>query len=121
MFLKFPLLSIGRAGQWVLESDLVYRSAALKCEITVLAGFETDLASIPPMFRSIIPVNGQHRLAAIVHDDIYSKKGKMSFGVLTRAQADRIFLEAMKELGVGFFTRQLMYAAVRAGGWSHWH
>ena len=38
----------------------------------------------------------------------------------TRAQCDKIFLEAMGVLGVNKFKRKLMYRAVRIGGGFGW-
>jgi hypothetical protein len=31
--------------------------------------------------------------------------------------ADKIFLDAMEEIGVGWLTRKTIYLAVRLGGW----
>lgn len=86
--------------------------------IVIPEGFINDLASIPRIFRSIVPQIGKHRGAAVVHDYLYSRKGKMKGGVtLTRKQCDKIFLEAMKVAGVRFTRRHVMYQAVRVGGW----
>ena len=35
---------------------------------------------------------------------------------VSRKEADKVFLEVMKEQGIGFFKRQLMYRAVRTFG-----
>jgi hypothetical protein len=90
--------------------------------ITVPVGFENDLASIPRLFRNIIPVNGRHRWPAVIHDYLYSKKGilgdRMRF---TRKECDQIFLEGMKVMKVGFIKRSLMYNGVRAGGWVYFN
>lgn len=39
---------------------------------------------------------------------------------LSRKDADRVFLDAMKCAGVGFVGRRTMYSAVRTGGWVAW-
>lgn len=82
--------------------------------IVVRQGFITDLASIPRIVRSLIPQIGRHRGAAVVHDWLYHKAHDHTY---TRLQCDRIFLEAMKASGVRFVQRQIMFAAVRLGGW----
>ena len=88
---------------------------------SVPKGFETDLASIPAFFRRIIPVNDTHVLAAVVHDYLYSVKGKASATkTVTRKQADKAFLEAMRELKVPVWKRNVMYRAVRMGGRTYW-
>lgn len=79
--------------------------------VHIPAGFITDFASVPKVFWNILPPNGRYGKAAVVHDFLYRTKG-----MATKAQADRVFLEAMKALGVGYFTRTSMYLAVRAFG-----
>ena len=82
---------------------------------TVEAGFETDLASIPQVFQSVIPVLGRHRQPAIAHDWCYCGKTDLS-----KKDADLMFLDAMKSVGVGWWRRRSMYLAVRVGGKGHW-
>lgn len=80
--------------------------------ILVPAGFVTDFASIPKFFWHWLPPTGRYGKAAVIHDFIYRTPAVN----LTRAQADGIFRLAMQDLGVGAFTRNLMYSAVRVGG-----
>ncbi len=84
--------------------------------IHIPAGFLTDFASVPRLFWNILPPNGPYGKAAVVHDYLYRTKG-----VATKAEADAVFLEAMKALGVGWFTRYSMYRAVVAFGGSAYH
>ena len=79
------------------------------------AGFVTDGASVPRGLWNLFPPYGRYSKAALIHDFLYQ------FGAMTRAQADYVFLEAMKELGVGFLARWAMYSGVRAGGWAAWN
>ncbi len=81
----------------------------------VEAGFITDLASIPRVFRSIIPQVGRHIQPSIAHDWCYESKTN-----LTRAEADLLFLDGMKAVGVSWLRRRAMYAAVRAFGGALW-
>ena len=83
--------------------------------LTIPKGFETDLASIPRGLRWLIPQVGKHIQPAIVHDYIYSGKT-----FLSRKQADDLFLDAMKAVGVSWWKRQLMHKGVRAGGMFRW-
>ena len=103
---------IDRAGWWLVISPLVWDDG--QNLLTVPAMFETDLASIPRPFRNIFNINGRSRRAAVLHDWLYSGQ------CVSRADADRLFLDAMKLDGVGWLKRRTMYAAVRAAGWAHY-
>lgn len=83
---------------------------------TVPVGFITDGASIPKIFWSWIgsPYTGHYRRAALIHDYLYFTQ------IARRSYADRIFLEAMKYLGVSFWKRRTMWFAVRSWGWIPW-
>ncbi|MDQ3305568.1 MAG: DUF1353 domain-containing protein [Actinomycetota bacterium] len=68
----------------------------------------TDFASVPrPIWWFAAPW-GRHGHAAVLHDAGYYLQDR------SRAEYDRIFLEAMGVLGVGRLKRRLMYLAV------HW-
>lgn len=82
--------------------------------ILIPAGFVTDGASIPRGLWNLLPPFGKYTKAAILHDWLYQ------FGEFTRSQADFIFLEAMKTLGVALWKRQIMYAGVRVGARPAW-
>lgn len=104
------------SGKWVTAGRVVYWSDIADRIITVPVFFETDLASIPALVQPLIPVNGYHRLAAVLHDLLYRERPKWC----TRKLADQIFLEAMAVLGEAKWRRNAMYAAVRAFGWLHY-
>ena len=84
---------------------------------TVPKKFKMDGASIPRIFWSLIgsPFTGKYRRAALIHDWLYFSQ------TTKRSYADRVFLEAMKYLGVSFWKRQLMFLAVRFRGWIPWN
>lgn len=84
--------------------------------LTVPAGFQTDLASIPRLFRGFIPSAGPYQRAAVLHDYVYATRPEG----WTRKEADQLFLDAMEAAGVNWITRHTMHAAVRAGGWKGW-
>lgn len=98
--------------RWTLLADLVYKASGIV--LTIPSGFVSDLASIPALFRGVLPVNDRHREAAVVHDYLYESQ------IVTRAEADAIFLVAMEESGVSLWKRTMMYSGVRAGGWLAW-
>lgn len=105
-FVKIPPLTIWGASEWKLFDDLIYQSDRWPEEILVPKDTVTDLASIPRIFRGVLPQNGKHRAPAIVHDYLVTADG------FDRALADRIFLEAMEVAEVRRWRRLVMYWAV---------
>lgn len=83
--------------------------------VTVPAGFQTDLASIPRIARFLFPGHGKTRKPAVLHDYLYAN----NFG--TRKGADLLFRLAMEQEGMSLWRRQLAYRAVRMGGWVTWN
>jgi hypothetical protein len=78
--------------------------------IEVPAGFETDFASVPrwPLTFALFGQYGQ--AAAVLHDWLYS------IGQLSRADADRVFLNALRSSGIARWRAYAMWAGVRIGG-----
>jgi len=101
---------------WEVTEGFRYETVIdnLECIITVPKGFLTDFGSIPRAFWMVLPPWGRYGKACVVHDWLYSAK------VCSRGEADRVFLEAMKELGVSHRTRTIIYSAVRMFGWIGW-
>jgi hypothetical protein len=93
---------------------VAYLSKRKKVAVAVPEGYVTDFASIPGFAHWMISPFGKHSEAAVVHDWLYTlgtpgdEKG--------RRLADRTFRRALHLVGVGFFRRYIMYAAVRMGG-----
>lgn len=81
----------------------------------VNAGMITDLASIPRIFRSLVPQMAHHLQPAVAHDWLYDHHSKF-----TRLQADQMFFDGMKAMGVSWWRRHAMYRAVRLAGSSYW-
>jgi len=113
MFRTAPVLrTCQESGQWRLELPVVWETPE---EIVVIPpGFRTDLASIPRLLQSVVPVNGKHRPAAILHDYLFVVQDR------PRDQVDALFLRAMAASGVRTTQRMAMYLAVRLGGWLPW-
>lgn len=125
-----PSIRDGRS-LWGVERELGYRtSIGGDGAITVPAGFITDLASIPRLVSGILPPDGPWTKAAVIHDFLYGTKGTgnwrgHSSGLTratpySRAQADDVLREAMADRGVDRLRRNIIWAAVRAGGARGW-
>lgn len=115
------LPGVTRDGRAVvrLVRPLEYRVGSKDSDevIVVPVGFETDFASVPWGFRELFPQLGPWARPAIIHDWLYANRG---LGRYSRADADRIFREAMEVVGVPAWRRALMYGAVRVGGARGW-
>ena len=98
---------------WILWQPFGYVSKVGDI-INVPAGFKTDLASIPWLFRRILPKSGEYNKACVIHDWMYKTH------LFERSKCDDILLEAMEFEGVGYCKRYTIYWAVRAGGWLPW-
>jgi Protein of unknown function (DUF1353) len=83
--------------------------------ISVPFGFVTDLASIPRMFWTIFPPDGDYTFPAIVHDFLYWTQP------ISRESADKIFMLGMEEFNIPAATRDAIYSGVRLGGRSAWN
>lgn len=110
----------GSTGEWELIAPLIYKGNRDK--FTVPKGFRTDFASIPRIFAWLIPKNGSHDAAAIVHDYLYRCQPLTAHSKrISRKDADRLFRRIMRELGTNCVRYNLMYAAVRIGGRFTWN
>lgn len=79
------------------------------------AGFETDFASVPRWPLTFALLGQYGHAAAVLHDWLYSS------GLLSRADADRVFLNALRSSGIARWRAWLMYAGVRIGGSSRYN
>lgn len=77
---------------WEVFEEYSYETS--KGLVVVPKGFRTDYVSVPRIFRNIINMYGKHGRAAVVHDWLYSNRCEID---ITRAEADKIFLEIMLE------------------------
>lgn len=90
---------------WVLLEPLEYKGRYQS--FTIPKGFKTDFATVPLVLTWLVPRYGLYTKAAILHDYLYDTK------VVNKADADGIFRRVMRELGVSFLRRWMMWAAVR--------
>ncbi|MFC0527623.1 DUF1353 domain-containing protein [Phytohabitans kaempferiae] len=96
---------------WTVLRALRYNARLRDFEVPVDG--ETDFASVPRLFVWFLPRYGRYTAAAILHDHLWRVVVPASGGDLTWRDADGIFLQAMRELGVPFLRRWIMWAAVR--------
>src|SRR3990167_11268048 len=77
---------------WIILSPFRYYINGDDGEfVDIEAGYETDFASVPPIFWSLgVSKSGPHAQPAVVHDKLYQTRR------FARGKCDRIFLEAMK-------------------------
>lgn len=85
--------------------------------IRIPSNFQSDLGSVPPWARSIVPTIGSRLTEAyLVHDWLYRDKAK---GV-NRKTADKILYKMMKIAGVPMWRRYSIYYMVRMFGKKAW-
>jgi hypothetical protein len=99
------------AEEWKVRKQFSYRGKYDTFHVRV--GNTTDFASVPRIFVWFLPRYGRYTLAAILHD--YLWRHRASAGEMNYIDADGTFRRAMRELGVPFLTRWIMWAAVRWG------
>ena len=114
----------------VLETFDYYLDSKDGAAFSVESGFVTDFASVPRIFWSVFPPFGRYTKAAVLHDrlcvgylnkqtysDIAKDKEKLESNlknrIIRRYEADKYFLESMKAIKVGKFTRYCLYFSVR--------
>lgn len=119
MFLSdLALIAEPRPDYWRLEAPLIW-SDPIHGRLMAPAGFETDLASIPRLFRNLpsFDPNGPSRRPAVMHDWLYSSRAGYRLG---RDFADDFLRAALLAEGAGVWTVRAFYLAVRIGGAPHW-
>lgn len=114
-FIGQPLLVEEVEGErrWRLMRDVVYETNDNDI-IVSRSGRTTDFATIPRAFWWLWPpYDPRWGKASVIHDELYRLKGKYPGRRYTRRESDLVFLDGMKDLGTGYFTRQTMFNAVR--------
>jgi hypothetical protein len=112
--------------KWCLEADYTYPYDGHS--ITVLAGFKTDLASVPRPFWWLIAPFELSIAGPLIHDFLYRfrsdpppDQGSINAPRLfTRKECDVIFRTIMEEEGVATWRCVAAYSAVRSLGWIPW-
>lgn len=111
-------------SRWEVIRPLFYRHRSVEYAppagdrlIVVPIGYLSDLASVPRLARRIVdPQTPPARRPSVVHDYIYTHLTHK----FTKAQADRIFYDALLEEGMPKSLAWLMWKAVSLGGRGAW-
>jgi len=84
--------------------------------IDVPVDFVFDGASIPQIAWSIIghPLDQEYLAPAAVHDKLYRTQE------FSRSKTDHIFKQAMRDKGVDWWKRTIMWSFCRMFGWIPW-
>ena len=110
-------------GRKELVEDLIYKGSNGTI-YTVHKGFYSDGASVPRFLWALYPPFGEaYEPAAWLHDYLYAyaeQEYGTDHGHVSRAEADGLFYEAMGSLGFRRSGAEVIYRAVRAGGWLSW-
>ena len=96
--------------EWVVREGFTYRGGEGDV-FEVYDGMRTDFASVPRVFVWLLPRYGRWTKAAILHDLLWREHAAQ--GRMDWIDADGVFRRAMRELGVPFLRRWLMWTAVR--------
>lgn len=83
--------------------------------IEVPADFVTDFASVPRWPLTFALLGQYGHAAAVLHDWLYTT------GQLSRTDADRVFLNALRSCGIARWRSWLMFSGVRIGGASRYN
>jgi hypothetical protein len=111
------LIAATQPDLWRLSAPLVW-SDSRRGTIAVPAGFVTDLASIPRLFRNIpnLDPNGVSRRPAVVHDWFYGSKAGRRWG---KDFADTFLFDALLAEGATKAAAHAIYYGVHwFGKWS---
>lgn len=102
----------------LMEEFEYYREGNKNDIIKIPKGFDTDFASIPRFLWSYLPPFGTKRNpyfnASLLHDFVYDEI--CDYPISGRKEADKIFLEAMKAIGIKWYVRYTLYYAARLFG-----
>lgn len=114
-----PRLRGSREAHFILGTDYAvsYETGdGARVRLTVPRGMVTDLASVPPVFRSLVSRTGPWVEAAVVHDFLtIAWRAMDGVGSAERRRfADEVMLAGMTAAGVDRARRGLIYAGIRA-------
>ena len=117
-------------NQWRVIESFEFHSGLPDSGLYVFVpeGFVSDLASIPFGARWLIPKAGKNAQAAVCHDKCY-RDGTMTIRIdgktkdvpVSRGMADSMMYQAMRALKVKAWRRELIFRALKVGGWYRWN
>lgn len=97
--------------RWSIQTALIYRGKTDTWKVP--RGFVTDFASVPRFAVWLVPVTGRYTKASILHD-WFCCYG-IQAGLITARDTDGVFRRIMREDGVPFVLRWLVWTGVRWG------
>jgi hypothetical protein len=137
-----PVITILNDHQFELVEPFIFgwQDTVIPERIVVAKGYPTDGASIPRISWSLTGLlpTGVHLGAAVMHDYLYQRRGKLTEGEYqrqltvdadwtpkdldwNRKQCDDMFLRIMQTAGETPWKAQAMYWAVRLFGGAAWN
>lgn len=114
----FELMRVeNRPGKYLVRRTFSYRDPQHPEWVFVVPQnqdtFVTDLASVPPLLTWLVPKDGTHTPAAILHDSLLNEAHQDGSGKPVTGQiADHVFRNALRYLGVPFVRSWMMWSAV---------
>jgi len=134
-----PIISWDQENRiWVLEEniqvDIQVKGQSNSYQLQIPEKFHFDLATIPRFLWVLIAPFELSIIAPLVHDFLYIKKGQLYIDQnhqitskqtdtsisISRLETDHIFLDHMKQEGIGKIKRYLCYYGVRWFGGMFW-
>ncbi len=97
--------------RWTLAHPLMFKTGDMFFFVPV--HYVTDFASVPRVVWWLVPRYGKYTAATVLHDWLITDL--LPTGHISSREVDRVFRTAMKDLGVSFARRWLMWAGVRWG------
>ena len=107
------VLTLGDDWREIVLLESLHYQDAVRCDYLVPKGLRSDYGSVPRLFWSWIPPH-QYRAEYLLHDALYMGE------VVSRAEADKILRHALAEAGCNLIRRNIIYTAVRIGGYFVW-
>ncbi|TKJ25205.1 DUF1353 domain-containing protein [Blastococcus sp. CCUG 61487] len=116
-FAAGPVLRYLGAGQYATVGATDYVGQV--DVISIPSDFPTDLATVPRLFWALLPPHGAYEKAAVLHDYLCVQLAQHRHcwcrPPVDARETDGLFRRVMREAGVGFTTRWLMWTGVRWG------
>lgn len=108
---------VNKWRQYVLLND-VYVNLTNGLTIKIPAGFQWDLSSVPRLLWPVLPPDGDHEIAALIHDYLYRTRYKAEeWGDFqARKFADKEMFIWSRKCNKLYVDNKLRYWGVRAFG-----
>ena len=103
----------------ILKQSFYYKCPKTQIETRTLVDFIFDGMSMPRLLWSILgtPFSPQNIGPALAHDNLYRYAKDVYGNKVTRSQADKVIVQALKMNDIGWFKRKTIWSGLRTGGW----